>query len=652
MDGLSDDPRHLRISHVSAFDLDDAFSDGDFNEFAAQFSPEAMREDIARHMPPIDTVWGTEDPKDSNGVFKGQNLSVSTLDIEGNGSRTSSHSHSPSPSPSPPQTPHPQSPEFSDQFSQISLDNNEHDQQPPDSLEDNYTNDNVEEDAATKHTRPPVPLILEQHTEDHEPFTPQTSYSPYPPDSAQSTQSLPPHPAPQPSPAAPRPLSATPVLNVPSASTPTSEPAPNGAASSSSTASPPRSKPRPHGHRPTRSTGPSALEKVMSQTRPVFLPPKSRKEDNKHLADWQSMMKTSRTIAEKKRKALQERRLAREKDIEDSIHIWEREIVPDWRVVHRNPSLRKLWWKGIPSKLRASIWERAVGNSLSLSKDHYRICLSRAKKALNSNVFPQASLDAIEADIATTLPSLHIFRQNSGPLYEDLKEMLCAWVVARSDEGLGYTPGASRVAAMLLLNMPVQQGFVAMRNLLDRHCLRSFFGGEGARDDVEAYYRYAIVNTKNFIANDSTRIFDTLLADGMPKIYFNFKQHQILPSVYLNDWLLPLFLDHLPFEACARVWDILILEGDAFLYRASLAILAVLEPRLFFPDRKELVGLLKGENRAAIEVAKREGRSLDAGKYEIYGVDEETLWERIEQMDDWWKESTWTRLLHRELPDI
>ena len=42
--------------------------------------------------------------------------------------------------------------------------------------------------------------------------------------------------------------------------------------------------------------------------------------------------------------------------------------MPDWRVVHKNPALRKLWWGGIPTKLRASMWENAVGNALALSK--------------------------------------------------------------------------------------------------------------------------------------------------------------------------------------------------------------------------------------------------------------------------------------------
>ena len=90
----------------------------------------------------------------------------------------------------------------------------------------------------------------------------------------------------------------------------------------------------------------------------------------------------------------------------------------------------------------------------------------------------------IEKDILTTLPALHIFLKETGPLYGDLKDMLCAWVVSRSDEGLEYAFGAARIAAMLLINMPSQQSFVVMRNLLERHCLRSFFGGERAKDDV------------------------------------------------------------------------------------------------------------------------------------------------------------------------
>ena len=39
----------------------------------------------------------------------------------------------------------------------------------------------------------------------------------------------------------------------------------------------------------------------------------------------------------------------------------------------------------------------------------------------------------------------------------------------------------------------------------------------------------------------------------------------------------------------ARLWDVIILEGDSFLFRACIAVLGILESRLFFPDRKELL---------------------------------------------------------------
>ena len=71
---------------------------------------------------------------------------------------------------------------------------------------------------------------------------------------------------------------------------------------------------------------------------------------------------------DKRRKALQERRLEREHRIEEMLVHWEREIVPNWKVVFTKPALRRLWWQGIPSKLRATMWQSAVGNELSLSK--------------------------------------------------------------------------------------------------------------------------------------------------------------------------------------------------------------------------------------------------------------------------------------------
>lgn len=58
------------------------------------------------------------------------------------------------------------------------------------------------------------------------------------------------------------------------------------------------SAPPPQSHRPSRSTKPTAFQKVVSKTRPHFLPPKNPREDLKHLADWAAMMNQSRAAGD------------------------------------------------------------------------------------------------------------------------------------------------------------------------------------------------------------------------------------------------------------------------------------------------------------------------------------------------------------------
>ncbi|KAG8871691.1 hypothetical protein FRB97_008391 [Tulasnella sp. 331] len=304
-----------------------------------------------------------------------------------------------------------------------------------------------------------------------------------------------------------------------------------------------------------RSKGISTLD-VVSKTRPSHLPPKAKEEDVKHMKVWEDMMQKSREADELRQQKILEKRIARERAVEASAGRWEREVLPDWRAAIRDPKLKRLWWDGVPTKLRGRVWALTLGNALALSKDTYKSCLSRARRAITTNSFPTESMAQIEEDISRTLPALHLFHKETGPMYGDLKDLLCAWLVARSDEGLSYVrytalslvKGVSNVAAMFLINLPAEQAFIAMRNMLERHCMRSFVGGVGAKDDV----------------------------------------------------------------------------------------------------------LLHGENKAALEVARRSSSAgVDVGlgaRYEQYGLTEEALWDRLESTE--WKESTWSRLIQRELPDV
>lgn len=79
-------------------------------------------------------------------------------------------------------------------------------------------------------------------------------------------------------------------------------------------------------------------------------------------------VKTDSMLEDHKKRLRQERRLAREAAIEESIEIWETSILQDWNSALRDPKRRKIWWNGIPPKLRGIAWEKAIGNPLALNK--------------------------------------------------------------------------------------------------------------------------------------------------------------------------------------------------------------------------------------------------------------------------------------------
>ena len=296
---VMDSPSEVPVHHASAFDVGDAFDDGESNDLAYHFSPEAIREELARSLPFMEE-WAKPDAEaPPDGPFAAENSSVSTLDINGDG-RQGSQSHSSSTSDS--------QEEFDGRFSEIPLSppQNIHDESSRRLSEDSNEDDcrdsaypNTLADALPQES----PLSIDSTSSDPASHnsdpgqTPSTSPSSleHPPDSSRSTQSLP---------------NSTQTSNVErsrslsAAMTPTaiySSPPPfSGSARLPSTSIPPTTGilEKPMGRRSISSTGPSMFEKVRSKTRPPFLPPKPRQEDNKHLADWQTMMKLSRNAGE------------------------------------------------------------------------------------------------------------------------------------------------------------------------------------------------------------------------------------------------------------------------------------------------------------------------------------------------------------------
>ena len=153
--------------------------------------------------------------------------------------------------------------------------------------------------------------------------------------------------------------------------------------------------------------------------------------------------------AEKKKAAkAAELQCARDDTKSALLRIWEEHVLPNWDQTIQEPRTRELWWRGIAPRSRAEVWQKGIGNELSLTDSTYAKALKRAKdvekeiassKADDKPRKEKAWFDAIQRDVKNAFPDLKIFQPNGGPLHDALVDVLMAYAMYRSD--VGYSHG-------------------------------------------------------------------------------------------------------------------------------------------------------------------------------------------------------------------
>lgn len=130
------------------------------------------------------------------------------------------------------------------------------------------------------------------------------------------------------------------------------------------------------------------------------------------------------------------------------LRIWEEHVLPNWEQAIREPRTRELWWRGIAPRSRAEVWQRAIGNELSLTESTYTKALERAREVEKDIASRKADSEprkerewftAIRQDVKSAFPDLKIFQPIGGPLHDTLLDVLMAYSMYRSD--VGYSHG-------------------------------------------------------------------------------------------------------------------------------------------------------------------------------------------------------------------
>ncbi|XP_047026595.1 TBC1 domain family member 12-like [Helicoverpa zea] len=321
---------------------------------------------------------------------------------------------------------------------------------------------------------------------------------------------------------------------------------------------------------------------------------------------------------------------------------WTQNILPDWNNTKNSKRTLELWWSGLPPAVRGKVWQLAIENKLKITHEMYQDYVAKAKQRLheaqlrrkrlkvnrndtcscqkenkekvaeqiekhakiddilaktddrikseeekprlgiprnfseqnlksqstesgpkkccsksNPNLLDysdECSMELIQLDIARTFPHLCIF-QPGGPYFDVLHELLAAYVCYRPD--IGYVQGMSFIAAVLILNMEAPQAFVCFANLLDGPVLRAAFTRDGAT--MQRLWK----------------AYGKLVAHHLPWL-----GSRLAPELYLVEWLYTAFAKAMPLDAACRVWDVLLRDGDTFLFNTALGVLHLYQEEL------------------------------------------------------------------------
>ncbi|RDW68583.1 hypothetical protein BP5796_09240 [Coleophoma crateriformis] len=332
-------------------------------------------------------------------------------------------------------------------------------------------------------------------------------------------------------------------------------------------------------------------EAVLSRTRPSWLPPKDPSEERRHLREYQQMMAKAQEADRKRETEQHQRSTCRDDTANSLLRIWEEHVIPNWADVTRHKRTRELWWRGIAPRSRGAVWARAVGNELELTEASYNAALKRAQdlekriqrtdKLSDDDQKIKRWFERIESDVRGTYQELKIF-QPDGPLHGSLVDVLRAYAMYRSD--VGYVPGTSTIAAILLLNLPSTSAtFITLSNILNRPLPLCFHTHDSAA-----------------ISKVYTLVLSTLRLKS-PRLHGHLTTVTSSPDHYMRPLFTSLFTSTLSLDNATRLWDTMVFEGDAILVRAGVAYLLSLESKLFGTVSEEEVIRLVGSGIEAQE---------------------------------------------------
>ncbi|KAI0223566.1 hypothetical protein L0F63_003720 [Massospora cicadina] len=237
--------------------------------------------------------------------------------------------------------------------------------------------------------------------------------------------------------------------------------------------------------------------------------------------------------------------------------------------------LRRLARAGIPHPFRAKVWYECSGAAQMFEVGYFQGLATEAQG-------PFPFKEQIELDLHRTMPN-HRYFSRDGPGAAKLRRVLLTYSV--HNPNVGYCQSMNLIAATLLLTLTSEEeAFWTLASVIERILPPGYFTSD------------------LLVSQADQRVLGDYVADYLPRLAAHFNRLAVDVGAITFNWFLTLYSDGAPFHVVLRIWDVLLVEGAATLFRWALALL----------DFHEVGILARGTSSAVYSYLK--GLPLDAGR--------------------------------------
>eukprot|EP00128_Syssomonas_multiformis_P000606 Colp12_sorted_trinity150504_noHs@23452 len=219
-------------------------------------------------------------------------------------------------------------------------------------------------------------------------------------------------------------------------------------------------------------------------------------------------------------------------------------VLSDWEssIKKNGKQVKTMILEGIPPSLRGLVWQ--------LLADAYQSPFKKLYPQLLPRESPCEKL--ISRDIARTFPHHDFFKDHDGLGQEQLYNVIKAYSLY--DPEVGYCQGEPFIVGVLLMQMPEEEAFSVLVQLMYVYNLRELFKPDMTSLHVTMYQ------------------YERLLEEMYPEVYAHLYEEGIQTSMYASQWFLTLFATFMPLDFVFHLMDVFLAEGTDFMLQVALAL--------------------------------------------------------------------------------